>query len=114
MSAQATGLSSCSRQVKIPQMYTHAGASFQEWALRLLDRKGSIAHRSIGRFVMAINNGRMTIGEAKGAYGLTILGVLGEAAKLTVDERKLVVDTVIETVVGRVPVVVGTSHQDTP
>ncbi len=50
----------------------------------------------------------------KGAYGLTILGVLGEAAKLSVDERKLVVDTVIETVAGRVPVVVGTSHQDTP
>jgi 4-hydroxy-tetrahydrodipicolinate synthase len=48
----------------------------------------------------------------KGAYGLTILGVLGEAAKLSVDERKLVVDTVMETVAGRVPVVVGTSHND--
>jgi 4-hydroxy-tetrahydrodipicolinate synthase len=47
-----------------------------------------------------------------GAYGLTILGVLGEAAKLTVDERRLVVDTVVETVNGRVPVVVGTSHKD--
>jgi 4-hydroxy-tetrahydrodipicolinate synthase len=49
----------------------------------------------------------------KGAYGLTILGVLGEAAKLSVDERKLVVDTVMDTVAGRVPVVVGTSHNDT-
>jgi 4-hydroxy-tetrahydrodipicolinate synthase len=49
----------------------------------------------------------------KGAHGLTILGVLGEAAKLTVDERKLVVDTVLESVAGRVPVVVGTSHNDT-
>ncbi len=49
----------------------------------------------------------------KGAYGLTILGVLGEAAKLSVDERKLMVDTVMETVAGRIPVVVGTSHQDT-
>jgi 4-hydroxy-tetrahydrodipicolinate synthase len=48
----------------------------------------------------------------KGAYGLTILGVLGEAAKLTVDERKQVMDTVMETVNGRVPVVVGTSHAD--
>lgn len=47
-----------------------------------------------------------------GAYGLTILGVLGEAAKLTVDERNAVMHTVIETVNGRVPVVVGTSHQD--
>ena len=48
----------------------------------------------------------------KGAFGLTILGVLGEAAKLSVDERKLVLDTVMETVNGRIPVVVGTSHQD--
>lgn len=46
----------------------------------------------------------------KGAHGLTILGVLGEAAKLSVDERKQVMDTVMETVGGRVPVVVGTSH----
>ncbi len=48
----------------------------------------------------------------KGAYGLTILGVLGEAAKMSVDERKRVVDTVFETVAGRVPIVVGTSHSD--
>lgn len=48
----------------------------------------------------------------KGAYGLTILGVLGEAAKMSVDERRQVVETVIETVAGRVPVVVGTSHED--
>lgn len=45
-----------------------------------------------------------------GVYGLTILGVLGEAAKLTVDERRQIMDTVIEVVNGRVPVVVGTSH----
>ena len=48
----------------------------------------------------------------KGAYGLTILGVLGEAAKLSVDERRLVMDTVMETVAGRIPVVVGASHVD--
>ena len=48
----------------------------------------------------------------KGAFGLTILGVLGEAAKLSVDERNLVMETVMETVNGRVPVVVGTSHQE--
>ena len=48
----------------------------------------------------------------KGAFGLTILGVMGEAAKLSVDERKLVLDTVMETVNGRIPIVVGTSHQD--
>ena len=49
-----------------------------------------------------------------GAHGLTILGVLGEAAKLTVEERQLVMDTVMETVNRRVPVVVGSSHADTP
>ncbi len=48
----------------------------------------------------------------KGAYGLTILGVLGEAAKLSVDERRQVVDTVVATVNGRIPIVVGTSHND--
>jgi 4-hydroxy-tetrahydrodipicolinate synthase len=49
----------------------------------------------------------------KGAYGLTTLGVLGEAAKLSVDERNQVVETVIEVVGGRVPVVVGVSHPET-
>jgi len=47
-----------------------------------------------------------------GAHGLTILGVLGEAAKLTVEERRTVLETVMETVSGRVPVIVGTSHDD--
>ena len=47
-----------------------------------------------------------------GVYGLTILGVLGEAAKLSVDERNLVLNTVMETVAGRVPIVVGTSHTE--
>jgi 4-hydroxy-tetrahydrodipicolinate synthase len=49
----------------------------------------------------------------KGAYGLTILGVLGEAAKLSVNERRQVMDTVMETVAGRVPIVVGVSHPET-
>ncbi|MGJ3238651.1 MAG: dihydrodipicolinate synthase family protein [Anaerolineae bacterium] len=48
----------------------------------------------------------------KGAHGLTILGVMGEAAKLSVDERKAVMDTVIETVNGAIPIIVGTSHPD--
>jgi hypothetical protein len=55
------------------RMYSMAGASFQEWALRLLDHRGSVAHRSIGRFVSAINNGRMTIGQAEAAY-MALLG----------------------------------------
>jgi len=45
-----------------------------------------------------------------GVDGLTILGVLGEAAKLSLDERRLVLDTVMETVAGRAPIVVGASH----
>ena len=47
-----------------------------------------------------------------GAQGLTILGVLGEAAKLSIDERKAVMDTVVETVAGAIPIVVGTSHSE--
>jgi len=47
-----------------------------------------------------------------GAHGLTILGVLGEAAKLSVNERRTVMDTVIETVNGCIPIVVGTSHPE--
>ncbi len=48
----------------------------------------------------------------KDAGGLTILGVLGEAAKLTVDERTRVMETVLEVVAGRVPVIVGASHPE--
>ena len=47
-----------------------------------------------------------------GAQGLTILGVMGEAAKLSVVERRAVMDTVIETVNGAIPIVVGTSHSE--
>ena len=47
-----------------------------------------------------------------GAQGLTILGVMGEAAKLSVDERRAVMDTVVETVNGAVPIVVGASHSE--
>lgn len=48
----------------------------------------------------------------KGAHGLTILGVLGEAAKLSVDERHQVMNTVMDVVAGQIPIVVGTSHAD--
>lgn len=49
-------------------MYSPTGASFQEWALRLLDAKGSVAHKSIGKFVTMINNNELTIGEAEELY----------------------------------------------
>jgi 4-hydroxy-tetrahydrodipicolinate synthase len=43
-----------------------------------------------------------------GVAGLTILGILGEAHKLTEDERRRVTERFIGRVGGRVPVVVGT------
>lgn len=48
-----------------------------------------------------------------GVQGLTILGVMGEGAKLTELERDQVIGAVVETVADRVPVVVGTSHGST-
>ena len=45
----------------------------------------------------------------RGATGLTILGILGEATKLTADESRTFVKRVLERVAHRVPVVVGAS-----
>lgn len=45
----------------------------------------------------------------RGATGLTILGILGEATKLTADESRLFAKRVLARVGGRVPVVVGAS-----
>ena len=49
----------------------------------------------------------------RGVSGLTILGVMGEAHKLLPDERARVIEAYIQGVAGRVPVIVGTSHQGT-
>ena len=49
---------------------------------------------------------------ACGVDGLTILGVLGEAAKLSVAEREQVLAEVVTVAAGRVPIVVGASHPD--
>jgi len=48
----------------------------------------------------------------KGAMGLTILGVLGEAAKMTLDERRRVMEIVMKAAATRVPVIVGVSHPE--
>lgn len=48
-----------------------------------------------------------------GVDGITVLGVAGEAHKLTREERTVVVTAAIRAVRGRVPVVVGASHRDT-
>ncbi len=46
---------------------------------------------------------------AAGAAGMTILGVMGEAPKLTETESLTFVDRVLKRVAGRIPVVVGAS-----
>lgn len=45
----------------------------------------------------------------RGVDGLTILGILGEATKLTAEESRLFAKRVIKRVDGRVPVIVGAS-----
>jgi 4-hydroxy-tetrahydrodipicolinate synthase len=50
---------------------------------------------------------------AAGVDGVTALGVAGEAGKLSDDERRRVLAIVMETVAGRLPVVVGTSRDGT-
>ena len=44
-----------------------------------------------------------------GATGLTVLGMMGEAPKLTVEESRTVVGRILKRVQGRVPVVAGVS-----
>lgn len=48
-----------------------------------------------------------------GVDGVTILGVLGEANRLTDQERTELVDAAVQTADGRIPVVVGASHSGT-
>ena len=45
----------------------------------------------------------------KGVTGLTVLGIMGEATKLTAEESRVFVKQVLTRVAGRVPVVVGAS-----
>jgi 4-hydroxy-tetrahydrodipicolinate synthase len=44
-----------------------------------------------------------------GATGLTVLGMMGEAQKLTIEESQTIVRRILARVAGRVPVVVGVS-----
>lgn len=48
----------------------------------------------------------------KGVTGITILGMMGEAQKLSPEESQAVMNRVINRVAGRVPVVVGVSNRD--
>ena len=46
----------------------------------------------------------------KGVDGITVLGVMGEAPKLTIEESKLFLNTVLKQVNQRVPIIVGVSN----
>ena len=48
-----------------------------------------------------------------GVDGVTVLGFLGEAAKLSESERQRVIDISVRTADGRIPVVVGATHAST-
>ena len=50
---------------------------------------------------------------ASGVDGMTILGFMGEAHKLTDAERRLVIETVLAEAGDRLPVCVGVSHAET-
>lgn len=50
------------------KMYSVAGATFQEWAINRLDRKGSTAHSMIGSLVTAINNNQISVNEAESRF----------------------------------------------
>ena len=50
---------------------------------------------------------------ARGVDGLTILGVMGEADKLTDAERDVVIAETVRAAKGRVPICVGTTHAGT-
>jgi 4-hydroxy-tetrahydrodipicolinate synthase len=51
---------------------------------------------------------------AEGIHGLVPLGSTGEFLSLTREERQEVIETVIATAAGRVPVLVGTGAEFTP
>ena len=68
MSTLTARLNAAKQNSKPEVMYSVNGAKFQEYALSVLDAKGSEAHRSIGHFVTAINNDKITIVEAIAQY----------------------------------------------
>ncbi len=69
------------------------------------DESGAVDEASLRRLIDFV------IGT--GVDGLTILGFLGEAAKLSEAERALVIDVTVATANDRVPVVVGATHAAT-
>lgn len=66
---------------------------------------GSLDEKSLARLTNFIIS--------KGVQGMTILGVLGEAHKVSEAERDQIIATVLEAADGRLPICVGTSHAAT-
>src|SRR5882724_3829400 len=66
---------------------------------------GALDAEGIPRLVDAVLGTRVT--------GITILGIAGEAHRLTDEERRRVVDAVVKEARGRVPVAVGVSASGT-
>ena len=62
-----------------------------------------------GEIDFASTDGMVEFYLARGATGLTILGMMGEAPKLSVAESVAFARHVVQRVAGRVPVVVGVS-----
>ncbi len=65
--------------------------------------------KEIGGLVLGRTAARVNFYLDCGVTGLTILGIMGEATKLTAEESKTFVARVLKRVNGRVPVVVGAS-----
>jgi 4-hydroxy-tetrahydrodipicolinate synthase len=63
------------------------------------DESGAVDEPSLRRLISFVID--------TGVDGLTILGFLGEAAKLSEAERALVIDVTVDVAEGRVPIVVG-------
>src|SRR5262249_56749097 len=69
------------------------------------DAHGQVDETSIGTLVEF---------EARcGVHGLNVLGIMGEAHKLTEGERRRVAEVFVKCAAGRFPVVVGASHGGT-
>lgn len=68
MSALSNRLAAIEAKKTSEVMYTAEGADFQEWALSMLDYKGSAAHKMIGSLVTAINNNVLTVKEARSQF----------------------------------------------
>jgi 4-hydroxy-tetrahydrodipicolinate synthase len=69
------------------------------------DADGELDEASLSRLI------EFVIGT--GVSGVTVLGFLGEAGKLSEAERSRVIETSLEAAAGRIPVVVGATHAST-